>query len=336
MLGKVVQKQRQPPKPVISTKLRDAILEGWTETRSGSVATLKGQDETWNEFWLHASATKKWCPRMAALSAMFGTPSEEHKAETLWNFGQGHAYHWLFQSKMLGSLGAVFMGAWRRFVPVKDEPGKFLESVHLGVPVVDDGEERDIVRGWCEKPEEDQQTDGWVRNGWEYIESKVRMLKYRIVVKFDAVLRWKDDGEEIFELKTEKEGAREQLDPQIGGVPRQQHVEQVNLAMWASGIKRARIVYMFKGEYTLKRSLIEHVLEYDPAVIERLKDMALKCVEAVRAVDAFKDDNPDASDEEKMAFVEDHFERDGDCPMKSKGKARYCAQRDMCFQKKKK
>lgn len=320
MLGKVVQVQ-VVDKPVVSTRLKDAILENFKEVREGFVATLEKQEDVWKEFWLNASGTSKWCPRMAAFQAMFGSVDEVIDPETRWNFEQGHVYHELFQNKILPCLGGRFLGGWDGGDAIDDVP---------------------VIRGWS-LPEGHELERGFTydmrgdRDRGKYVEVKIRIPEYRIVVKLDGVLDW-GDGLEVFELKTEREAAKESLNPLIGGKPRQSHVEQVMVAMWASGIRRARIVYMFKGEGNLSNSIVEHVVEYDESMVESLKATAKACVEAVRSVDKWKSEHDISgvalSDfEPAMAFVKENFLRLEDCPMKSKGRARYCIQRNVCFQK---
>jgi hypothetical protein len=340
MLGDVVRQQRTPDKPKISTKLKDAILRNWKGLRVGNIPTLKKQDETWKEFWLYASNTKSWCPRMYAFQALSDEPAnEEHSAETLWNFDQGNIYHDLFQKKILPSFGCEFLGSWERLSLCLSnnifrlDKSKYsldideLQMMGFASKEMDD-EKRDIVRGWGPVP------DG---SGWRYVEAKVRIPEYRIVVKFDGILCWKDGKLEIFELKTEKEGQRDYLDPMLGGSARSQHIEQVNLAMLAASIPFARIGYLFKGANSLSTSILEHEISYDAQLVDKLKNIAKKCVEAVRICDEHKDwmnkNGVEWKDGALFEWVDERFERREDCPMKSKGQARYCTMRDQCFPK---
>lgn len=339
MLGDIVRQQKTPDKPKITTKLRDAILENWKEVREGNVPSLKRRDETWREFWLYASGTKSWCPRLCAFQAFEDVVVEEHKAETLWNFDQGHAYHGLFQQEILPSLGAQFLGAWERNVPCLGKNAFRIDRSKCSTDIGDlrsvgfaceekDDEKRDIVRGWGPKP------GGY---GWRYQESKIRMPEYRIVVKFDGILRWKDGVLEIFELKSEKDQQRDYLDPMLGGSARFQHIEQVNLAMWAASIRMARIGYLFKGANSLSTAMLEHEISYDVELVEKLKGIAKQCVDAVNVCDEQKDlmkkTGAEWKDGALFEWVDERFSRLEDCPMKSKGKARYCTMRDQCFPK---
>lgn len=334
MLGHVIHKQNIDETPRISKKLIELILENWRENRSDSrLATLVPQDETWKEFWLYASNTKYWCPRLCAIKAFVKTDNIVD-AEGLWNMEFGKAVHSVFQTSILPSLGAKLLGAWKKYFPLEVPIGKDFEHKIFKLVrssfwnQVNDDEDRHIVRGWGTKPE---------GKGWEYDEVKIRMLKYRIVCKLDAILRINGE-EEIFELKTEKEIARDDLDPFMGGAPRVDHVNQVSLGMWATGIRRSRICYNFKGVPYFRTSLMEHEIPYDEDIVNRLKRLALMCVEAVRMCDKYKMDvesgKPFFEDEKSMyGWLDGRFERLQECQLKSQGKPKYCPGRNICFPK---
>lgn len=329
MIGDVVRKTETSEKPKISTRLRDFVLDSWTEERQVIAPTLVKQDETWKEFWLYASGTKQWCPRMCAIRALFPVVGEKIKAEALWNMGQGKAYHRLFQDDIWRSLGGKFLGCWGRYMKCEDMHLYRRNSVTWDEPDFGDDEYRSVENIWVEEPRVDGDS---FKNRWEYIEPKIRMYDYRVVAKLDGIISW-DDGLEIQELKSEKSIARDDLDPMIGGAARKDHVEQVQLGMWASGIHRSRITYMFKGEPLLRNSLMEHEIPYDEEIVSRLKGVAKQCVEAVDACDKVKTEGVFEESEDAFAWVEEKFERLPECPMKSKGKARYCSARDFCFPK---
>ena len=320
-MGKIARQIQTPPTE-ISTTLRDAILERWIEERQAIVPTLKPQDEVWREFWLYASIAHKWCPRMSALACALAQEGEVDpiKAELLWLFEQGHAYHDLMQQKMLSSLPeGVLRGSWER--TVKAQVGTNLVHEERN-PEVRAPSGIEVVRGWMSRPEGD---------GWRYVEPKVRLLKERIVVKVDGILAWPEEPIEVLEIKTEKLEARDSLNPKLGGKPRPQHILQTNLGMFATGLDRGRIVYIFKGAESLKNGMIEHVIERDDDLIADARRTALKCVEAVQTVEAARDGG--MALEELLESVDEGYERLPECPMKSKGRARFCDGRDACFPK---
>lgn len=331
MLGSVVTQDRSSEVSKISTRLRDAILGSWQEKRTRARPTLCPQENISDEFWLYASETKQWCPRLYAYASLFDSVPQERSAEDLWNMGQGTAYHSLFQNSILPvTFGKGFEGDWT-------SRGK-AASLALAMKTQlesfpQDGEKRIVECGYGAFD---------FQQGAQYLEPKIRLPDYRMVVKVDGIIRW-PDGAEVLELKTEKSSARDQLEVGLGGGPRAYHVEQVHIGMFATGIHRARIVYIFKGESSLSNSLLEHEIPYDEAIISRLIAKAKDCVAAVKACDDLRGGksweemaaNPALQDtESRIKWIDERFKRDNDCPMKSKGKARYCAGRDLCFWKK--
>lgn len=342
MLGSVVSFNSFGVKSVSvsSTKLQDAIKESWKVKKTDNSATLVDNEEKWREFWLYASNTKNWCPRSSALSALLGDSIYEQDHKLLYQFEQGKAYHSVFQKNILPSLGDRFLGGWKQYTPYDTDSN--IQTIDVETfkgekPVIEDEEERSILVPWSVRPDGE----------WEYVEPKVRMLKYRVVVKIDGILKWSDNDLEIFELKTEHESARDSLDLSIGGKPRSHHVDQCLIGMWATGIRKARLVYLFKGSRTI--DILEHEISYDESRVEVLKQIALKCVESVEKCDKFKiennwndvDNEMVLTDEEKenriskaYEFINSNFDRCVECPMKSKGRAEKCPSRDLCFPKK--
>jgi hypothetical protein len=321
MIGSVVRQQQTPEKAKQSHRLRDALMRSWSETRESSGVSLVEQEEVWKEFWLYASNTKNWCPRLCVINAMFKQTPEVFAAETMWNFDQGHAYHSLFQEKILPSLGDKFLGAWQ------DGTGKVFDEPTAEWFKLPEGHE--LVRGITPYRGEFK--------GMKYAETKIRVPGIRLVVKFDGFIRWSaDEGLEIQEIKTEREDARDQLDPMVGGGPRPAHVEQVMLAMHAAGVTKARITYVFKGANSFSSSMIEHEIPYDQEMVDRLCSIAKRCVDAVRLCDEMKADNPNDislfdDDAAKGAWLDGMVQRLSECPMKSKGRAMRCSGRDDCF-----
>jgi len=336
MLGHVLGRQKEPRILEKSTVFADALMEHWREDREVIPITLHKQEEEWREFWLYASMAHKWCPRMYAQLAAAPVSADVKGAEDLWFFEQGNLYHDLIQQRVFSSFPeGVVLGSWERQVEV---PGTKLTNVATGKAkkiyakeeelhlVEGDYPVGNVVRGWGPRPEGED---------WRYIEPKIRIPEYRIVVKPDAILNW-PEFREVLEIKTEGIDAKEKLDPVMGGAPRPQHVVQVNIEMWAAGLEQARILYIFKGAKGVRPSFVEHVVRRDERLIEKVKARALKCVEAVSVIEHMSDElvEKGVSDEEryealsKAAYA---VPRLSDCPMKSKGKARYCDGRDACF-----
>jgi len=323
--------------PKKSTRFADAVIAGWKRENIVHTATLVPQKDRWKELWLSASDTSNWCPMGSAVSALFGPRTYSNNCEDFWNMGQGTAYHSLFQKEIFPNVfKGTLVGSWGLDGKIaKLRGGKIVledrDSVDLvtDIDVFGDYDEREIVRPWIKNP-----WDGSSVNCY-YVESKVRIPKYRIVTKLDGVIDF--DGElEVQEIKTEKEMARDTIDPARGGSPRARHVEQVQVMMWATGIRRARLIYIFKGAMTFAQSILEFEINYDEDIVNRLKRTALACIEAVQKCDEWKTDNSmeamgqENYDIERLAFLET-FERQVECPMKSKGRAQNCPERDGCF-----
>lgn len=346
MLGDFAREQKElPAASVISTKVSEAIREHWTEERWVADVTLDKKEPIWKEWWMGASGIHKICPRMFALMAargVKGIDKEMLRSELLFLFGVGKAYHKMFQSEILPSLPpGVLLGRWKK----RDKGTQEIVEVTEFQNDVPDG--MSLERGWGPRPKGD---------GWEYDEAKVRIPEFRGVVKVDAILDWPDEeGLEVAEIKTEKSSAKDDLNPRLGGRPRPAHVEQVQMGLWATGLKKGRIIYVFKGEVSLETSIIEHIVERDEKLIEGLKARMGACVDAVSKVEIVRDrvvegicieaNGPDKdvlpfgelSDEvqlevrKSMSAIAEEIPRLSECQMKSKGKPKYCGGRDLCF-----
>jgi len=347
MLGQFMRQRTElPPQSIASSKVLDAVKEHWRRSASVTDVTLAKKKPIWKEWWIGASSIHKICPRMFALMAAVGSDgikAEEFNAETLWLFDQGHAYHDLMQQKILASLpDGILLGRWKRYED--GDRGQLVEEITNFKNDVPDGVS--LERGWGPRPEGD---------GWRYDEPKLRVPQHRLVVKIDAILDWPDeDGLEVVEIKTEKSSEKDVLNPRLGGRPRSQHVEQAHIGMFATGIRRARIVYIFKGEKSLSTSVIEHVIEWDQALMDDILRRAETCVKVVGVMDdrrriltlevceeahpgedavEYEDLRPDLQDEVRVRLkkIADEVPRLIGCDMKSKGRPRYCGGRDLCF-----
>jgi len=349
MLGEHVRKLGDTAAPgVASTRFYEAVKEGWVEQSSVFDVTLERQDPIWKEWWIGASSIHKMCPRMyAKMAAARGAfVGELFKADTLWNFGQGHAYHDLFQKKIMTHLqGGTMLGKWERTVTSitgNSMPGSYpsfrKEETHYQNDVP---EGVSVERGWGPRPDGD---------GWTYSETKFRIPALRLVVKLDGIVKWDNlDELEIIEIKTEKSQAKDALNPLTGGAPRKHHIEQVHVGMLATGLKRGRIIYVFKGEHNMALSIVEYVIHRDERIIGGIRKRARECVEAVRHMDDARDAtiksitgeedliwddvSGDSRDQIRASMLKeaDRYSKLEECQWKSKGRPRYCPGRDLCF-----
>jgi len=355
------QQKELPPISVASTRVAEALKKYWVEERTGFDVTLDKKDPIWSEWWVGASAIHKACPRMFALAAsqqgLAGDAKELLQAETLWLFDQGHAYHDLMQQKALASFPpGILLGRWKRQKRNPLAPSEIVEEYTRFENEVPDGVI--LERGWGPRPGPNEEIgdDG---NGWKYDEPKLRIPRYRMVVKIDAIFDWSSEGAdfglEVVEIKTEKPEAKDDLNPMLGGRPRPYHVEQAHMGMWATGLLRARIIYIFKGEKSLATSMIEHIVERDESIIEEIKIRMEGCIDAVKRIDRVRDNQtelvckgePDDNAEvvpfadlppEKentvramMKAAAEEVPRLPECQMKSKGRPKWCDGRDLCF-----
>lgn len=292
MLGDITRKQSLPQKSVVSTKLKDAIIQALGEGRQDSPPSA-GMS-------FRSSSIPYLCPRMYALAlrdkfATFTNPD----AALSWTFGTGTAFHTQFQEDYLQRLpGGVFQGWWR---------DRDTGVVHKG-PSNDLGDSLSHV--WIPRP-----TDAALGTDHEYVELEFYNEEYRLSGHCDGILVWPDGQSEVLEIKTINSRGFDFVDPFMGGKPKAEHVAQVQAYMWLSGVDKARIFYV-KKDLTKGPAdvMCEHLIERDDAIIDAIKVMLIECAAIV--------DAPEGSP------VPDRLP---DCRTKSSSKARWCVARDPCF-----
>ncbi len=339
MLGQFARVSAGEAIKPVSTRLVDEITATDKEGYVKPCVSLKEGVTRYDEWWMGASSTAHDCPRLYALqAATLAPPKDVIKAELSWIFAIGHAYHDAVQRETLQGLkNCKILGMWTRFVEEKD--GRFVKETTGDLSTTEAPLGSDVERGWTGKPE----GDGWVFN-----ESKVRIPEIRTVVKLDGILYWGEGDLEVLEVKTEDQSARDLLNPFLGGAPRGKHVEQVHVGMMATGIHKARIVYIFKGVRGIKTSITEHVVEFDQAMADDLMSRRKAIVEKVGEVDAVFENRRkihlpvEGSSQEEWAEhinkVKSHLkefaeetDKMPECVMKSKGRPKTCPGRDLCF-----
>lgn len=320
-------------KPV-STRLVDEILKTDRAGHPKPCVSLKSGKSRYDEWWMGASSTANDCPRMYALQAATLTPPKDIiEAELSWIFAVGHAYHSAVQGETLQGLkGCRLLGMWTR--TVKQKNGYFAKESTGALCDTEIPPDSDVERGWTSKPEGDD---------WMFNESKVRLHGIRTVVKMDGILDWGNGDLEVLEVKTEDQSARDLLNPFLGGAPRKKHIEQVHVAMMATGLRKSRIVYVFKGVRGIKTSIVEHVVDFEQAIADDLASRRKVIVDRVGEVEAVWNaislhKHAGATDKEnaELAFAKlkefaEETERLPGCVMKSKGRPKTCPGRDLCF-----
>lgn len=335
MLGNIVKILKPEPLGEYSSKFTDLIYANAGSVSKKKLVTLEPQKEIHDEFWLYASYATGWCPRACAIAAAFGRAQREIKPDLQWGFDIGKAMHEMLQQRLIPQDGNnPLLGAWIR--RGKTNIRGMYRDVESGYKnEIADSDVRDVVRGWGKRP---KGFEG--RDGWKFKEPKIRMLDYRVVIKMDGIIGWEDIGEEPFDIKTVDLREYDLLNPLLGGKPKEATLLQGQLTMWATNTQRFRVVYVFKGEGSIKRAIFEHIVYRDDAEISRLKGVALECVGAVRDVDKYKKDNglkngdfivDEAMRKDVYEKVIECHSRRAECPMKSKGFALKCDERDECF-----
>lgn len=272
MLADILFSQNKPQEMTLlsNARLRDALLSAWKspveEERAISVDAP-----------FRASSVSSMCPRAYALSMI--TPmstGDDCDAEGLWIFGIGNAYQDLMQNDALLSLGKVFQGWWKRFVPFRLDsfaPGQefFKKEIVKGDECSAD---QFIEHAWCPRPEGD---------GWRYEEMYGFIPHLNIGGHFDGILSW-EDGCELFELKTINEFMFNGVDPAEGGRPLSSHIIQVHVYMMMTGLRRARIVYIGKAKPSMKVAMVEHLVDYDENVAAGIRGLIMRTRDGMRMV----------------------------------------------------
>ena len=251
MLGNITRRKDEPQKPVKSTRLKDAILEGLGKGRP-QVPVQKGD-------YFRSSSIPRLCPRMYALALKDNLDvGLNPDARLRWVFGVGTACHTQFQEEWLQTIGEVFQGWWRDRATVK----RMSES--LG---------GDLSYLWRPRPK---------GLDCEYVELEFKSDEFRLTGHCDGVLVWDDQDVEILEIKTINSWGFKSVDPITGGKPKVEHVAQVQAYMWMSGLKRARILYVKKDlSVGPDEVMCEHVVERDESIIESIKDMLVECAQVI-------------------------------------------------------
>jgi len=100
----------------------------------------------------------------------------------------------------------------------------------------------------------------------------------------DGILSW-GDGRELLEAKSIGTGPYGfvAVDPRSGHGPKWEHIIQSHIYMKASGVHRARIVYVAKADLPLVNVMAEHVVDFDPALWD---DIELTIRQTVAELDA--------------------------------------------------
>lgn len=252
MLGKATEMLAQPRVRVVTTRVRDAILGGWSERR-----VIIESDK---KIRFRCSQIPGMCPRMFTISAQKAIEvSEVRDANSLWALGVGSAYHGIFQNVILPTLTGIFQGWWIS----PSHPNKIITGEELpGHP---------LGHKWIPQPDP----------SCSYEEMKAFDPVLQMSGKPDGVLVWGPDDVEVLELKSAGAFKKDGLDPSLGGNPEPGHVVQAHCYMMLTGLRKARIVYVVKADGKMKDVIFEHVVPWDEATVAEIRDTLTMTLKAV-------------------------------------------------------
>lgn len=259
-------------------------------------------------FRMRASSAHKICPRMYALAYAFDQPvNTDVDAELAWKFAVGTGYHTALQEVVLPRLGELFCAWWRC---------RSCNRLHVGDPM--DGP---LKYGWISRPERCEECGG---KDLANEELSFEWPEIRMTGHCDGILAWSkiEDGaeDEVLELKTASQRAFHGLQPHSGGLPYRDHVVQLHCYMAGAGLRRGRIVYIQKGDASLRESLAEHQVAYDPEIWDEIVERAKGSILAVERLT--KDHGPEGPD---------FPPRLSECKAKRSKRATRCPMADLCF-----
>jgi hypothetical protein len=216
--------------------------------------------------WIRVSSLGMVCPREEVLCAMHSVIRNDIvDGDSGVNFEQGHAVHWMFQSRILAKAG-VMIGAWRctycgtqygsrseGYIPrparcvrcgaVAEEPGRA------------NGRPDDSVNG----------------NAFVYVEEWIGNAKYKIGGSPDGYMmaEYRPDYNNEDLTLLEFKSANERNFIKYKDAPDFVHVIQAQLYMWLTGCRKAKAVYFNKNERGMA-GVAEHDFNYDPECIDRV------------------------------------------------------------------
>jgi len=270
MLGDLVREGRGYV-PAVNRRLYELIDAGWVEER---VRAYDGTDDAgrWPDHPFRVSDLHRLCPRMVAL-ARREPIREEYRADALWLFAAGHAYHDAIQSALSTLPGAEWRGWWQRRgswdVPagLAAVPGRYLTAEEERTGVVVAGPDRAPVP----RPDGDE---------WHYVEVMYLDDALGLRGHEDGCIWWGEGEEEGEEFKSVATFQADKHNPQRGGVPKEDHVIQAHGYLLLSGRKRQRVTYLVKASGDLGMVAMEHVVERDEALIGGIRQLLGECAAA--------------------------------------------------------
>jgi hypothetical protein len=208
--------------------------------------------------WMRVSRLANTCPREEVLCARNGVVRKDVvEADLMLTFLHGKALHWALQNDLLVSIG-VMMGKWRCISCGKEFGGgdKNFEQTQVRCPTTCNA---------CGKSE------------FLYLEQYFGNPDYHIGGHPDGFLVVPGlPGVGLLEAKSiSPKGAWE-----IRNTPKMDHVIQVQIYLWLTGLKWAKILYWDKAGMGTS-ALVEHLVLKDDDTIEKLKQMIKQIWEGI-------------------------------------------------------
>lgn len=202
--------------------------------------------------YVRASALAGLCPReevLAARHSVVRTNSVSSDLAVI--FAHGHGLHWAFQNILLPMVG-ILRGKW---VCTSC-------ALTVGEPV---GDQR-VVDAAVPRP---SMCSRCMNEDFLFQEYNLVDHEYRITGHSDGFLAMEGmDGLGVFEGKSiNPRGAWE-----VADCPKMDHVIQIQLYMWLTGLNWGKLVYWDKAGVGMS-SFIEHTIMRDDDVIQGIKDV---------------------------------------------------------------
>lgn len=260
-------------KPDGGTKLLDALLTADRDEREK--VPDKGD-------YFRASSIGYLCPRELYLAKRDSVALKKTvSAQLAFTFAIGTAYHSALQSEIMPMMkDGVMQGYWRCTT---------CNRLHTGAAAEHDNS---IDGGlmWTPRPQKCSDPDCKSHDSgsceFAYVELSMKNEEFRITGHSDGILAWAD-GTEVADIKTANEYMFDsKFDASNGGSPSEDHVKQLMVYGWLLDhngglIKGHRLVYVKKGEESLKKALSEFSMARDETVLAGVRKLLLDCISVV-------------------------------------------------------
>jgi len=236
--------------------------------------------------WMRASSLHKMCPRLIFYARSGRAKVKEtFDGKKLFVFAIGTGFHAAVQETLLPRTN-ILKGWWTCPKCARIHHGAAHHQTVLGAAIVRpdacDGCGFIPEHSECPKP---HVCLGRCRCAFEYVEVSFRNDALRCTGHCDGILQWEDGVEEILEVKSigTSQYGFPAVDPNEGRPPKWDHVVQAHFYMKCYGIRRARIVYVSKGDVPLSDAIHEHVVRFDESVWEGIEDVLHTCARELDA-----------------------------------------------------